>query len=389
MLLKNCPHCGARVSGKSAFCPECGYRFEEIRTEGRNIGGCHNKLRFGGVLAAAFLIALFTLLVLHSQRTAADGRQSGQTVNSGTLSGTEAAAQHLSPAAQGSASSDTKSEEQMNIPEELLGSYAGDDGSGLTFYADGTAVYYSDNENFSEQGDPWYYRDGRVTMELAKLHCSITADTAGGFSRLFFESESENWINESFKKLPQEEKKYKAVAARSGNKALSVNEDGSYNVTFQGMSVRIPRHFYTVPSELDSYGNSALFGDATADTPYIGGMAFVYGEFDALTIDDWFDGYAAGFAMSFLDNVKTVSFEKERINGVTAYIAEIEGTYNKTSQGAAGRPANGYVVFYVNRVKKTAIKVIMSQLAIPEFDNRPEFQEIIHSVSVSDPEWQQ
>ena len=154
-----------------------------------------------------------------------------------------------------------------------------------------------------------------------------------------------------------------------------------------GLSLRLPRHFYNSSFLLGSYENAAIFGDTNADIPYLGGLAFTYEEFQSVSVDDWFDGYANAFAKRFLDNVQVLSWEKQMIAGVTVYIADIEGEFNRAAGGASGRSANGYIAFYINPASETALKVIMQQLKTPEFDNRPEFQEILQSIRVSNVDW--
>jgi len=367
MLLKNCPKCGSRLSEQTAVCPTCGYRFSEKK---RNAG---KEARIRKHFPSFLLISVLIIILFAMQRFySAAGREHLPT-QSNTMAETFAV--------------NTATSGISYVPQELLGSYEGEDGSGLTFYADGTAVYYTEPEEYSDVGDPWSYENGQISVELAKLHCIIKADASDGFSFLYFCSDSQNWVNEKFQKLPREEKKYLSAALHSDHKAVTVLESGSFDVSFHGLSLLIPRHFYNSSSAFGAYENAAIFGDTNADIPYLGGLAFAYEEFHAVSVDDWFDGHANAFAKRFLDNVQILSWETQTIAGVTIYIANVKGEFNRVAGGASGRSANGFVAFYINPSAETALKVIMEQLETPVFDNRPEFQAILHSIRVSNADW--
>ena len=105
----------------------------------------------------------------------------------------------------------------------------GEDGGGLTISRDGTAIYYCEEEQFSEPDDRWSWEAGTIHIVLEKLHCTITAVPEGeGTDTLLFVSGSRNWSAERFRKLPAENELYRKSAMRSYDDNITILPDGFF-----------------------------------------------------------------------------------------------------------------------------------------------------------------
>ena len=269
-------------------------------------------------------------------------------------------------------------------PAELFGSWKGETNGGLTIDPDGTAVYYNEQGVFSEPADPWIYADGRISITLSKLHCVITADTKDGFSELVFKSDSGNWDDERFVKLPQEDPEYRQGALRAFDEAITVLPDGRMEMTFGGLKFTVPKHYLNYPDAFSSDKNVVLLSDVNVDTMFIGCAAFQYMDFDALSILDTsmtFPGFAKEFLYSFFYDVRLSDVKEETIAGTRAFTARFTGETNKGFSGVTGLPSEGIVAFFCDDARGKVVKIVLMQHSESSEDAMPEMEEIIYGVS--------
>ncbi|GEM_PF-5519063 len=82
------------------------------------------------------------------------------------------------------------------------GTYVGENGSGLTFFANGTSSYYYKTYSDVEAGNLWQYKDGILTWNSKELGCDIYAEVKDGdTTQLRFKSDSVLWDDENYIKV--------------------------------------------------------------------------------------------------------------------------------------------------------------------------------------------
>lgn len=99
-----------------------------------------------------------------------------------------------------------ESDIEDEIISNIIGTYVGEQGSGITLYEDGKATYYF-NRNI-ERNDSWVYENGSITIYLANLGYDIYANVKNeDTSSLVFKSDDVGWIEEPFAKVSSEQEK--------------------------------------------------------------------------------------------------------------------------------------------------------------------------------------
>jgi hypothetical protein len=267
-------------------------------------------------------------------------------------------------------------------PAELFGSYKGETGSGLTIYPDGTAVYYHEIESYSEPDDPWTYSDGKLSIVLSKLHCTVTADISGGdFSELLFASESENWDDERFRKLPSENEEYRDSALRSHDKAVTVLPDGRMEASFNGLTFIVPKQFVMFKNVFNDDPNTLLLVDVDPETVHLSNLCFQYADFaevERLSTSITFPGFAKNFLYNFYYNVGLTDIKEETIAGIRAFTARFTGETNQGFRGVTGVASEGIIAFFCNDKEKKVLRVILSKSTESQIDNMPELEQILY-----------
>ena len=266
-------------------------------------------------------------------------------------------------------------------PAELFGSWKGATGSGLTIDPDGTAVYYLERGIYSEPADPWVYADGRISITLSKLHCVITADTREGFSELVFVSDSSNWDDERFVKLPQEDPEYRKGALQAFDKAITVLPDGRMELSFDELKFTVPKSYLNFPDNFSDDKNIVILSNTNVDTMLFGGAVFQYSDFKDLDILDTsmtFPGYAKEFLYSFFYTVRLSDVREETIGGARAFTARFTGETNQGFSGATGRPCEGIVAFFCYETRNKVVKVVLMQHSESSEDLTAEMEGILY-----------
>ena len=266
-------------------------------------------------------------------------------------------------------------------PAELFGSWKGATGSGLTIDPDGTAVYYLERGIYSEPADPWVYADGRISITLSKLHCVITADTREGFSELVFVSDSSNWDDERFVKLPQEDPEYRKGALQAFDKAITVLPDGRMELSFDELKFTVPKSYLNFPDNFSDDKNVVILSNTNVDTMLFGGAVFQYSDFKDLDILDTsmtFPGYAKEFLYSFFYTVRLSDVREETIGGTRAFTARFTGETNQGFSGATGLPCEGIVAFFCDETRNKVVKVVLMQHSESSEDLTAEMEGILY-----------
>ena len=266
-------------------------------------------------------------------------------------------------------------------PAELFGSWKGATGSGLTIDPDGTAVYYLERGIYSEPADPWVYADGRISITLSKLHCVITADTRDGFSELVFVSDSSNWDDERFVKLPQEDPEYRKGALQAFDKAITVLPDGRMELSFDELKFTVPKSYLNFPDNFSDDKNVVILSNTNVDTMLFGGAVFQYSDFKDLDILDTsmtFPGYAKEFLYSFFYTVRLSDVREETIGGTRAFTARFTGETNQGFSGATGLPCEGIVAFFCDETRNKVVKVVLMQHSESSEDLTAEMEGILY-----------
>lgn len=407
--LKNCPVCGQRQPVQTLICPECGQRFEVPKTDvqtDESTTRIPSKKRSILPVAAGVVLVILGLAVFiwdadrrgnpetmlpsdSATATIAAETTIAETAAIETVGAepapTETASAEAEPAETSSAETSAAETSPVEIPpEELFGSYKGETGSGLTISPDGTAIYYHEIETYSEPDDPWTYSDGKISIILSKLHCTITADiSSGDFSELVFASESENWDDERFKKLPSENEKYRNSALRSIDKAVTVLPDGRMEASFDGLTFTIPKHFLEFENEYNNDRNVLILSDVDPDMLHLSGLCFQYADFkdvDILSTGMTFPGHAKNFLYNFYYDVDLNDVKEETIAGIRTFTGRFTGETNQGFSGVTGVDSEGIIAFFCNDKEKKVLRVILSRSKESQIDNMPELEEILYGV---------
>lgn len=105
----------------------------------------------------------------------------------------------------------------------VTGTYVGNQGSAISVYEDGEAVYYWNGWEEIKSGNKWHYDDGVLTITVDALECDITAEIDEQIAEgdeIIFKSDSINWDNETFIKAYSDRKKLTANEYRKVIEAI-------------------------------------------------------------------------------------------------------------------------------------------------------------------------
>lgn len=407
--LKRCPVCGKRLPALAEVCPDCGQKFyisgtfpkqgQETastagtgtsaegtgrnRTPAKDVSPGKQQKLLPYIAAAAFVFLLAAFLF--RPKTPAPAAPT-ETQASLTSAGASSAASETIAAVPASSAAETAPTQSApaqseKAPAELFGSWKGETGSGLTIDPDGTAVYYCERETYSEPDDPWVYADGKISITLSKLHCVITADTKDGFDELFFASDSGNWDDERFAKLPQEDPEYRESALRSYDKAITVLPDGRMELAMGDLKFTLPKHYLDYQDDFSKDPDVVLLSSVNNDTQFVGGAVFQYAAFESMDILETsmlFPGFAKEFLYRFFYNVRLSDVKEETIAGTRAFTARFTGETNQGFSGVTGLPSEGIVAFFCDDARGKVIRIVLTQHSESSEDHMAEMEEIIY-----------
>ena len=249
-------------------------------------------------------------------------------------------------------SEDINFDDYRNHPlAALFGSYEGNTNGGLTFFPDGTAVYFCEESSYSEIQCPWRFEDGILTVRLEKIACDIYAVVENeDFSTLLFSSDSTNWTAETFKKLPDINYDYERSALKPYKKYLTVNEDGSTCLELKGCQFNIPKKYYSPmlfsKISLLPFPVMMSMNELTQPTNVLLFSPNVIVSNEKLLSN--LSAYAGTICLPFFDDVKTGSDFHERIGDIDLYRVELNGTLNDGFNVLADENVSGYCVFILD-----------------------------------------
>ena len=438
IMLKNCPVCGKRISSEAVFCPECGFDFRTLppvnkqpvkkgrigapagRPEKSERPGLFRRLPkpvriLIGVLIGALVLLSAAVLVLFRVLPAFAKR-----------------APYRHPASDEMVSAYLENvSANASVPEDVqaifCGSWKGADGSGFTFYPDGTAVYYSSSGLYSEAACPWRFADGRLTVKTTRLCCDIYADVGDGSTvsnagaesgstvgnagtgngsaisnagagndsvgiageelpeSLYFVSDSRNWVAESFTRLPKEDPTYLRTALSNYDVNLAADLSGRPHSVFDGLEFTFPKRFMDHPDAHDKSKDVVILSNTDADRMHFAGIAAKYEDhssFDA--IDQFFEGEATYFLSGFMSNLVLSEIEPCRIAGIPSFRAHFSGRWLRSFGSLTGNLQEGIVVLVCNEAEGRALWMLLSQSEEVWDVYAPEFEEVLSGAQLSD-----
>ena len=379
MKLINCPECGARIPADSRNCPECGYDLTELKNTAVRKKS-HKKLY--AILLTACVAVLLLFFLLPDQKSGGDIPANEATE---PVQVKETAAKIPAEPEKGTSG---KNEVIANVGDmidsyrkektkSLAGVYESDEGGVLVLRKDGRADYYCADKAFTELSCRWENKENVITIELEKLHCTIEADTSGGFETLSFESGSRNWEKEVFKRLDVTPEQYGYKEVISDDPALKVENDGTMTYGIGGYTFVIPKHYR---DQKNSFGDGyKIFVDVDVDKDTVSSLLFcTYGEeYRPEEIKDKTAAYAGTFVQNILEDT-VVSDEARQIefSGKDAYIIDTEGNLNSGFGPLTGTHCQGKTVITETAEGGKIFYILFLQSENDKNDYGEEFEKI-------------
>ena len=272
-----------------------------------------------------------------------------------------------------------------SVPAALTTSYRGAAGSGLTFYADGTADFYCKERQFCEASCPWTC-DGQVlTVTLPRLHCSIRAQISNeDFSELVFASDSRNWEKEAFVRSDTIDPLYHERAFQSYDTNIQTDPDGSRSCLIGNISFSLPEDYCDYPDATDSDSGQAILLSANADDLSVAGLVFSladYEEFDLMA--DFFPGYAKSFLAAFLEKLQTgeacSEAGPEETAGLSCHKLSFSGELKASFLGMTGQRVRGCLAYLGDADTGELIRIMVFETDGTDRDPEKTLQDVLRS----------
>ncbi len=140
-------------------------------------------------------------------------------------------------------------------PEFIVGTYVGEDGSGLTLFPDGATRYYYYTSPEIYTDGTWEYAKEEILWHFkggdALSNCDVAAEVEGeDASELYFQSDALAWKDEHYKKVSDKaenstEADYQAWIREVYPKVLGTDsgKNGFEEVEYIGITFQMPREF--------------------------------------------------------------------------------------------------------------------------------------------------
>ena len=379
MKLTNCPVCGKRIPADAENCPECGF---EIRTYLH--GSAEKTVASPDVPARSrkrFLIAAAAIVLC-----AAAGILCCIFVRFSGSAAYDTALLSQDPLPE-SSSNEAFSQDHTAAPTSPVGVYSGNDNEILVLQENGLACYYCVMPEYIELSCPWSQdtEEHTVSIELAKLHCTITAKlpetglSASEPSELIFRSESSNWNTEIFTRIDLSPEDYISRRISSNDPAVSVEADGSMTFSVEGITFTIPKWYRDPADDFDTMKNALSFIDNDLQTDYASSILFFSDDCNADSLSrSESDALAAAFAGRFLQTpaVSPAKAQSE-IGGLPAFVYEISGLYNTGFQGFSGSSCSGLLTLVFIPQTQRILYVQMLYTDNRGYDPMPEYHQIL------------
>ena len=377
MKLMNCPVCGKRVSAKAPFCPECGFDLKKYletsdHPEGStkqpakrssNIPAGRRRIWRAAIPAVLILLIAGVCLVLFS-RARAD--------REGTPASAASESQADAPAA---------GPEDAASAAAFPGVYSGDDREILVIRDNGLAYYYCSTAEFSELARPWTQTGDTISIDMAKLHCAITAQYRPDEpDTLIFSSDSLNWNTEVFSRLDVDPDTYIARKITLNNKNADQLPDGRIRYLIDGISFTIPANYRDSEDPLDEMENAGSFVDTDMHKEYVSMLMF-FREGPELTAGTPAgmapEEKAALFAARYLEELSCGPGEEAAVAGKSGTSVTVTGALNRGFAGLAGYTVKGRILCFPSSEPDSDFYILMFYTDNRGFTPEAEYDRIL------------
>ena len=370
MKLVNCPVCGERCSAEAEKCPECGFEIKSyFNDSAKNSGSRRPKYAIIIGIIALAVIAIIIITVC-ARKAVTNTTDKSEVVSLDNIFPEPDEASET-PSESSSVSVDLLTEEN-----EVSGVYSGDDGEILVMDSDGLAYYYCISIENTELECPWYVKDNTVYIELARLHCTIYAET--GSKDLLFRSDSINWNPELFTKLNVSPDQYLTRALSTHDPDATLNRDGTITYTLDDITYTLPKTFVDFQDDFDEWDFCSAFIDNDPQSNYLGTILFYRKKGSSLS-----EGTATklitDFAPDFLNDSSVGSCTATTIAGHQAYICEVTGYLNQGFSMLQNYPVSGYIAVLYNESTGNNDFIMAIQNSDRDTDNSLVFGDILKS----------
>lgn len=368
MKLINCPICGTRCSADSVVCPECGF---EIKNYFEDHKQPQKKAKSVSIIA---LLALFIIAIIIAIIFTIMPRSSTNESNSSS----ESLDDIFSDTTDSNVDNVSASPSESSVSVDVSGVYSGDDHEILVLNNDGLAYYYCTSIEFTELQCPWYIEDGKVFIDLSRLHCTVVADVDD--KELLFKSDSANWNTELFSKLDVEPEQYLTKALKTNDSNATLNYDGTITYNLDGITYTLPKSFIDYKDDFDDMEDCSAFIDQDLQSDYMSSVLFqsaAGAPLDESAAKELSEVFASGF----YDNVAVTFCTPTVIAGYQAYLCEITGYLNEGFNKLQNHEISGYISIFYNTDTKNDTFIMMVQYSNRSTDNSSVFGEILKSAN--------
>lgn len=375
MRLVNCPVCGTRCSSDTESCPNCDFEiYSYFNVEKKAYA--HPKKNIILIFCIVSIVAVCSILLvflIHRNNISAK-------VTSSDIKPMES----VFP----SKVSETDTVVRRSLSEAeaaISGVYSGDDHEILVLANDGLAYYYCFSSEFTELECPWYAKDGYVYIELARLHCTISAKISD--KEMLFSSDSTNWNTELFLRLDVEPEQYLTKSVKTYDPNAVMNPDGTISYTLDDITYTLPKSFIDYEDDFDKLSYCSEFTDEDMQNDYVSTILFLTTHEKPIN-DNTALKLGKAFAANFCDSASIDSYSTTYIAGHFAYIYGITGYLNSGFNRIKNYKAEGYIVMFYNEYTKNNDYILLIQCADRNIDDTDKWSQILTSPQNPSPQAQ-
>lgn len=376
MKLVNCPVCGKRLSADIENCPECGFTISaymsnqsgEILAEKSTTAYSRksdSKWPIRTILLP-IIVAIFVLGIIQNFSSKQEPLSTNSTEQQSSLS--------------------YNIDKQQGQPS-ICGVYHGDDSDILVISEDHLAYYYCTTNMFTELQCPWTYSDGVLEIEMAKLHCTLTATNVSmDTNSLLLCSDSVSWDSEYFVKTNSIPEDYITRRVESSDPAVEVQTDGTLTFTLDKIHFEIPKRFIDWEDPFDLDPKIQVFIEEDPHRDYVSTLFFHHLSFDDIgyTPDPSgdFPGYIT-YPGSYLTDCSFSSTYEDEVAGFPAIILEVTGYLNSGFGGITGYSMSGILCQVFNYDTNSVLYIYMLQSYNSYYDNSEFFMSLLKNATSS------
>ena len=225
---------------------------------------------------------------------------------------------------------------------------------------------------------PWKYENNTIYIELAKMHCTIE-ENVSDLTNLLFKSVDcpKNWNPELFTKIDAMPETILSRNIPTYDKNLSVNKDGSFNLTIDDLHFTVPKHYLDYKDAIDSKADMVVFGDGDVTKNFSASLLFQKSN-DAEIMRD-LDNKISTIIESFITDTNIEYVNAENYANHDFYIYSFSGVANDSFSSVNGYNTTGMIAVVPNKDGKSAVIIIMMQNINDYYDYSHEFLDILKS----------